>query len=50
MQGVIPRLTSHPGAVWRSGPALGEDTDAVLADYIGMSPEEIAALRLRGVV
>jgi crotonobetainyl-CoA:carnitine CoA-transferase CaiB-like acyl-CoA transferase len=50
MQGVIPRLTSHPGAVWRSGPALGEDTDAVLADYIGMSPEEIAALRRRGVV
>lgn len=50
MQGVIPRLTSHPGAVWRSGPALGEDTDAVLADYIGMSPDEIAALRLRGVV
>lgn len=50
MQGVIPRLTQHPGAVWRSGPALGQDTDDVLRDYIGMPTEEIATLRHRGVI
>jgi crotonobetainyl-CoA:carnitine CoA-transferase CaiB-like acyl-CoA transferase len=31
-------------------PRLGEHTDAVLADLLGLSPEEIAALRASGVV
>jgi formyl-CoA transferase len=50
MQAVIPRLTQHPGAVWRSGPALGQDTDDVLRDYIGMPAEEISTLRRRGII
>jgi formyl-CoA transferase len=50
MQAVIPRLTQHPGAVWRSGPALGQDTDGVLRDYIGMPAEEISTLRRRGII
>jgi crotonobetainyl-CoA:carnitine CoA-transferase CaiB-like acyl-CoA transferase len=50
MQAVIPRLAQHPGAVWRSGPALGEDTDDVLSDYLSMPADEIAALRERGVI
>jgi crotonobetainyl-CoA:carnitine CoA-transferase CaiB-like acyl-CoA transferase len=50
MQAVIPRLTCHPGTVWRTGPALGQDTDHVLRDYIDMPSEEIAALRRRGVI
>jgi crotonobetainyl-CoA:carnitine CoA-transferase CaiB-like acyl-CoA transferase len=50
MQAVIPRLTCHPGTVWRTGPALGQDTDDVLRDYIDMPSEEIAALRQRGVI
>jgi crotonobetainyl-CoA:carnitine CoA-transferase CaiB-like acyl-CoA transferase len=31
-------------------PTLGEHTDEVLAEDLGMSPEEIAELRDRGVV
>jgi crotonobetainyl-CoA:carnitine CoA-transferase CaiB-like acyl-CoA transferase len=31
-------------------PRLGEHTEAVLADLLGLGPEEIAALRARGVV
>jgi crotonobetainyl-CoA:carnitine CoA-transferase CaiB-like acyl-CoA transferase len=50
MQAVIPRLANHPGAVWRSGPALGEDTDAVLGDYLGLAPADVTGLRDRGVV
>jgi crotonobetainyl-CoA:carnitine CoA-transferase CaiB-like acyl-CoA transferase len=50
MQGVIPRLVQHPGAVWRTGPSLGQDTDDVLRDYIDMPGEEIAELRSRGVI
>jgi crotonobetainyl-CoA:carnitine CoA-transferase CaiB-like acyl-CoA transferase len=50
MQGVIPRLASHPGAVWRTGPALGQDTDTVLAGYLGLTPADITGLRDRGVI
>ena len=32
------------------GRELGEDTDAVLRDELGLSPEHIADLRARGVV
>jgi len=47
--GIVPRLLGTPGSVRSSAPGLGDDTDAVLAD-LGLSPEEIAALRGRKVV
>jgi formyl-CoA transferase len=50
MQSVIPRMKNHPGAVWRTGPALGEDTDAVLRQYIGLSETDVSGLRERGVI
>lgn len=50
MQGVIPQLKNHAGAVWRTAPALGEDTDHVLRDYLGMSATEIEQLRSAGTV
>jgi len=34
----------------RPGPALGEDTDDILASYLGMKADEIANLRERGVL
>jgi formyl-CoA transferase len=37
MQGVVPRFVEHPGGVWRTGPALGEDTDFVLREYLAMN-------------
>jgi formyl-CoA transferase len=46
---VVPKLSLTPGAVLRRAPALGEDTDAVLAE-IGVSALQLAALRARGVV
>jgi crotonobetainyl-CoA:carnitine CoA-transferase CaiB-like acyl-CoA transferase len=42
------RLGSTPVAVPRRAPALGEHTDAVLAEA-GFAPAEIAALRERGI-
>ena len=50
MQGVIPRLHNHPGRVWRTGPALGQDNDLVYRDYLGLSEEEISKLREDGVI
>ena len=50
MQGVVPRLTNRPGAVWRTGPALGEDTATVLGQWLGHSDDELAAWRAAGIV
>jgi crotonobetainyl-CoA:carnitine CoA-transferase CaiB-like acyl-CoA transferase len=49
MQNVVPRLSETPGAIRWAGPALGEHTDAVLAE-LGLAPERIAALRDAGVI
>jgi crotonobetainyl-CoA:carnitine CoA-transferase CaiB-like acyl-CoA transferase len=50
MQAVIPKLVNHGGHVWRSGPALGEDTDLILREYLNMSPSDIDGLRSAGVI
>lgn len=47
--GIVPKLLGTPGSVRSSAPKLGDDTDAVLAEF-GFSPEDIAALRGRKVV
>ena len=50
MQNAFPRLTGTPGSVRWPGPALGEHTDAVLKERLGMSTEEISRLREGGVI
>jgi formyl-CoA transferase len=50
MQNAFPRLTGTPGSVRWPGPALGEHTDAVLTERLGMSSEEISRLREGGVI
>jgi len=50
MQAVIPRFENHPGTVWRSGPALGQDNDMVYTDWMGLSESEIAELRESGTI
>jgi formyl-CoA transferase len=47
--GIVPKLMGTPGAIRSAAPHLGEDTDAVLRE-VGLSEEQIAALRARGVV
>lgn len=47
--GVVPKLSATPGGQWRQAPALGQDSEAVLRD-VGLTPEQIAALRARGVI
>ncbi len=42
-------INHEPTPITKNPPALGEDTDAVLASY-GLSPEQIADLRAQGVV
>lgn len=50
MQGVTPRLSRTPGAVHRSGPALGADNQEIYANHLGLSEDEIALLRERRVI
>jgi formyl-CoA transferase len=47
--GVVPKLSRTPGGHRRNAPELGQDTDAVLAE-IGLSAEQIAQLRARGII
>jgi formyl-CoA transferase len=47
--GVIPKLSSNPGAIQHRAPELGEHTDSVLA-AAGLTSADIAALREQGVV
>ncbi|MBH9551860.1 CaiB/BaiF CoA transferase family protein [Inhella gelatinilytica] len=47
--GVVPKLMGTPGGIRSPAPRLGDDTDSVLAG-LGLTPEQVAALRERGVV
>jgi len=49
MQNVLFRLSGTPGAIRWAGRRHGQDTDDVLAE-IGVAPEQLAALRERGIV
>ena len=47
--GIVPKLMGTPGGIRSAAPHLGGDTDAVLRE-VGLTDEQIAALRARGVV
>ncbi len=48
--GIVPKLSRTPGRHRRNAPiAVGQDSDAVLAE-IGLTPEQVQALRERGLV
>jgi formyl-CoA transferase len=47
--GIVPKLSRTPGGQHRNAPALGQHTDAVMRE-LGLSEEQIAALRRRGVI
>jgi formyl-CoA transferase len=49
LPGIVPKLSDTPGETRWIGPRLGEHTDEVLG-AAGYAPEEIGALRARGVV
>ncbi len=50
MAGVPIKLSATPGAIQGPAPRLGEHTEAVLAGWLKLSPEEVAGLRAEGVV
>lgn len=50
MQNVFPRLTDTPGRVRHVGPELGEHTETILSDWLGLAPDTLDALRADHVI
>lgn len=50
MPGVTPRLTATPGQIRWAGPRLGEHTDEVLGELLGLADDTIADLKERSVI
>jgi formyl-CoA transferase len=48
--GVVPRLMETPGAIYRTAPLLGENNQEILAGELGMSSDDLIALRAEGVI
>ncbi|HSX78087.1 MAG TPA: CoA transferase [Candidatus Saccharimonadia bacterium] len=48
--GVPVKLSETPGSVREPAPLLGQHTDEVLHEYLGMNDAEILALRHEGVI
>ena len=48
--GPLPSLSDTPGEIRWLGPALGSHTEEVLGGLLGVSAEDLAGLRSRGVV
>jgi formyl-CoA transferase len=47
--GIVPKLSTTPGAISRNAPALGEQTEEILRE-IGLTASQIAQLRARNVI
>ena len=50
MVAALPRLSATPGRIRSLGPALGEHTDEILTDLLGLDARTLGALRRRGVI
>jgi formyl-CoA transferase len=50
MPGVIPRLHTQPGSVRWAGPKLGQHTDEILGELLGLDATEIENLRQQSVI
>jgi crotonobetainyl-CoA:carnitine CoA-transferase CaiB-like acyl-CoA transferase len=48
--GIVPMIPEAPGSIRWTGPEIGQHTDEVLRELLGMNPEGIAALRTKGII
>jgi succinyl-CoA:(S)-malate CoA-transferase subunit A len=48
--GVVPHLSKTPGRVTNLGPTLGNATDEVMRDLLGLAASEIARLRQQRII
>jgi len=50
MPGIVPRLTRTPGNIFHVGRSIGADTEAVLAELLEASPEDLQKWREAEVI
>jgi crotonobetainyl-CoA:carnitine CoA-transferase CaiB-like acyl-CoA transferase len=50
MPGVVPKMSATPGEIEWAGPALGQHTDDVLGGKLGLTEEQMNALKAKGVI
>lgn len=50
MPNVVPRFSRDPTEPKHAGAELGQDTDAIYVDLLGLSPDSIERLRAAGVI
>jgi formyl-CoA transferase len=50
MPGVVPKFSGTPGSVSHAGPMIGEHTSEVLAELLGLTPDDLDGLSERGVI
>jgi len=50
MQGVFPRFSLTPGQVYRSAPELGEHNEEIYQGLLGLSEEELEALKRERII
>ncbi|EFV00949.1 CoA-transferase family III protein [Pseudoramibacter alactolyticus ATCC 23263] len=48
--GFAPKLSETPGKVWRGAPRLGQDMEAIMTRLLDYTPEEIEAMRGKGII
>jgi crotonobetainyl-CoA:carnitine CoA-transferase CaiB-like acyl-CoA transferase len=49
-EGVVAHLHDTPGGLWQPAPVLGQHTDELLIELLGLSADERAALHREGVL
>jgi crotonobetainyl-CoA:carnitine CoA-transferase CaiB-like acyl-CoA transferase len=50
MQNVTPKLSRTPGGIRHAGPRLGEHTELILREWLGLKQEELTTLESNGVI
>lgn len=50
MPGIVPKMSETPGNIEWAGPKLGQHTNEVLSEKIGISEEQIRSLKERGII
>lgn len=49
-EGVVAHLSDTPGGLWNPAPLLGQHTDELLTELLGLTPAELADLHDQGVL